>query len=428
MLRLIQTVIAFIGLVYFSAGYAALDLELTQGTSAAIPIALTPFTGDPGLAGKLTQIIDQDLKNSGQFKLLPASKGPLSEVLTYCKAQGANALLTGTVQKKFLNRYQVTFSLWSVFDVRPGAGSGLLMSHTFDMKLQDYRALTHHISDLIYEKLTGVRGIFSTKIAYVSVSRPGDPQHVVYRLMVADADGYRPAPLLESSEPIMSPTWSPDGRNIAYVSFERHRAGVYLQNLSTGKRTLVSQVPGINGAPAFSPDGKELALVLSKNESPNIYLLNLKTHKFRALISDEFIDTEPAFSPDGQSLLFTSNREGNPQIYEYFFNTGKIKRVTYEGNYNARASFLPDKQGIILMHRRSDAFGIALQNKEEVALLTQGGGDESPSVAPNGKMVIYTQQEHGQGMLAEVSIDGKITLRLPSSEGVVQEPSWSPFL
>jgi TolB protein len=418
---------------------AALDLELTQGMNAAIPIAIIPFDGPkvtvPGNE-TLTQVIKDDLQNSGQFRVtgpdsLDQTPKNLSEVnYGYWRKQGVNDLVIGAIHPLGGNQYEVAFSLVSVFaNANHANADNIITSQSFRIEANNMRDLAHHISDMIYQALTGVRGIFSTKIAYVLVQRAAD-MSAKYTLEVADADGFNPRPLLVSNEPIMSPTWSPNGEKIAYVSFEGHRAAIYTQDLATGRRELISDAPGINNAPAFSPDGRQLALVLTKNGNPNIYLLNLGSHSLQEVTSDPYIDTEPAFSADGKSLLFTSSRYGSPQIFQYVFASGKVSRVTYQGDYNARADFLPDDQGFVLMHRDRGLFGIARVSLAtgQLQVLAQGGADESPSLAPNGKMIIYATQQGGRGVLAQVSIDGRVKLRLPAREGSVQEPAWSPFL
>jgi TolB protein len=424
------------GCFVLQPSYAALDLELTQGMNAAIPIAIVPFAGPavtvPG-DQTLTGVIKDDLQNSGQFRVtgpdnLAQSPNALSEVnYGYWRKQGVNDLVIGSIQSLGGNQYQVAFTLVSVFSA--ANSDNVILSQSFRVEADNLRNLAHHISDMIYQSLTGVRGVFSTKIAYILVQRSAD-MSAKYTLEVADADGFNPRPLLVSNEPIMSPTWSPDASKIAYVSFEGHHAAIYTQAVATGRRQLVSDAPGINGAPAFSPDGRQLALVLTKNGNPNIYLLDLNGGNLRAVTSDPYIDTEPAFSADGKSLLFTSSRDGTPQIFEYSFNSGKISRVSYRGDYNARADFLPDEQSIVLMHRENGLFGIARQSLSngQMQILVQGGADESPSLAPNGRMIIYATQYGSRGVLAQVSIDGRVKLRLPAREGSVQEPAWSPFL
>lgn len=417
--------------IFFVPAYGALDLELTQGMSSAIPIAITPFTGKTQIGNqKVAQIIKNDLEQSGQFRVIgPENLGQNLESTQevdydYWRKQKVNALIIGSIQQFGVNHYQVKFSLVSVFD------SDVLLSDSFSgVRVQDLRSLAHHISDLIYQKLTGIRGVFSTRIAYVLVQRDS-MKPPIYTLEVADADGFNPKPLLVSHMPIMSPTWSPAGNEIAYVSFENQHAAIYIQNLSTGERQQISDAPGINGAPAFSPDGTRMALVLSKTGNPNIYVLDLATKKLREITNDWAIDTEPAWSPDGKMLLFTSNRDGTPQIYKYSFRDNVITRLTYRGDYNARASFLPDGKSIVMMHRENGLFGIACEDLTtgQLQILTESGTDESPSVAPNGKMIIYATEYGGQGVLAQVSIDGQVKLRLPAREGIVQEPAWSPFL
>ncbi|WP_259412002.1 Tol-Pal system beta propeller repeat protein TolB [Coxiella burnetii] len=421
-------------LIFVPVSYGALDLELTKGVTAAIPIAIMPFAGPSVLAPgdeTIPQVIKNDLQNSGQFRVtgsgnLDQTAASLEQIdYSYWRKQKVNALVVGAINPLGMRRYRVAFTLINVFD-----SNNRLLSESFNVNAKELRNLAHHISDLIYQKLTGVRGVFSTKIAYVLVQASSENTAAKYTLEVADADGFNPQPLLVSDMPIMSPTWSPDGNKIAYVSFEGHRAAIYLQDLATGRRQRLSEAPGINGAPAFSPDGKQLALVLTKTGNPKIYILNLADGHLREITKGWSIDTEPAWSPDGKSLLFTSNRDGTPQIYNYSFADGSINRVTYRGDYNARPSFMPDGKSIIMMHRENGLFGIARQDLStgQVQILSESGTDESPSLAPNGKMAIYAMEYGGRGVLAQVSIDGQIKLRLPARNGNVQEPAWSPYL
>ena len=421
-------------LIFVPVSYGALDLQLTKGVAVAIPIAIMPFTGPSVLAPgyeTIPQVIKNDLQNSGQFQVIGPSNvdqtgASLQQIdCTYWRKQKVNALLVGAINPLGMRWYRVAFTLLNVFD-----SDNRLLSESFNVNPKELRNLAHHISDLIYQKLTGVRGVFSTKIAYVLVQVSSKNAAPKYTLEVADADGFNSQPLLVSDMPIMSPRWSPNGNKIAYVSFEGHRAAIYLQDLFTGRRQRLSEAPGINGAPAFSSDGKQLALVLSKTGNPKIYILNLTDGHLREITNGWSIDTEPAWSPDGKSLLFTSNRDGTPQIYKYSFADGSISRVTYRGDYNARSSFMPDGKSIIMMHRENGLFGIALQDLTtgQVQILSESGTDESPSLAPNGKIAIYAMEYGRRGVLAQVSIDGQIKLRLPARNGNVQEPAWSPFL
>lgn len=397
----------------------ALDLELTQGINSALPIAVSSF-GGLQQAKQLTDIIENDLRMSGQFKLIPALT---SSDVGALRQAGADSVLTGKIIPISGSRYDVNFELLDA-----AAHGKLLLAKSYQFSNNDLRALAHHISDEVYQKLTGERGVFSTRIAYIVVQRHGEQAR--YSLEVADVDGYAPQSLLVSSEPIMSPTWSPDGRQIAYVSFEKKRAQVFTVSVENGKRRLLTDFPGINGAPSWSPDGRELAVVLSKGGSPKIYKVDLSTGAMKQLTFGEAIDTEPRYSPDGHSLLFTSGRGGKPQIYRLSLADGKITRMTFDGNYNARASYTPNQKNIVMLHRGDKNFNIGVQSVDsgQVTQLTFSSFDESPSVAPNGRLILYATHHHDQGVLAIVSIDGHIHMNLPSREGDVQEPTWSPYL
>ncbi len=415
-----------LALVVILPAPAALQLELTQSLSAAMPIAIMPFTNGsqakvPGNT-RLTTVIKNDLQNSGQFRALSPGLFSKSD-LSYWREKGADYVLTGTVTSLPANQFKVSFKLSSVISNK------VIGQQAFTVSKAGLRALAHRISNSIYQQLTGVRGIFSTKIAYILIQRPED-KPARYLLEVADEDGFNPQPLLISRMPIMSPSWSPDGKELAYVSFEDDHASIYLQNLATGKRHLISRYPGINGAPAFSSDGTRMAVVLTRTGNPKIYVMNLQTHKLTELTTGYSIDTEPSWAPDNQSLLFTSDRGGNPQIYRYNFADHEVQRLTFDGNYNASAHYLPSERGVVMMHRETGLFGIALQDLSsgQVQILSQTGYDESPSLAPNGKMVLYATLYGGRRVLAVVSTDGHIKLRLPAQEGDVQDPAWSPFL
>ena len=420
-------------LICIPVSYGTMNLELTNGVIVAIPIVVMPFTNRqvivPGNQ-TLSEVIKNDLKNSGQFHILDSDN--LCQIpsafqkinYNYWREKKINALVIGAVQPLEMQQYRVTFALVNIFD-----SNNLLLNESFNVNSKDLRNVAHHISNLIYQKLVGVRGIFSTKIIYV-LMKPSKKNTVPkYTLEIADADGFNSQTLLVSYMPIMSPAWSPDGKKIAYVSFEKHHAAIYLQDLATGQRQCISEAPGINGAPAFSPDGSRISLVLSGTGAPKIYILNLVNKQLREITKGWSIDTEPAWSPDGKSLLFTSNRDGAPQIYKYSFKKHTINRITYQGDYNARASFVPDGRSIIMMHQENGLFGIAHQDLTtgEVQILNESGTDESPSLAPNGKMVIYVMEYGSHNVLAQVSIDGQIKLRLPIQDGNAQEPAWGPL-
>ncbi len=346
--------------------------------SQAIPIAITTFSGSPVTAAgdvSLSEVIKKDLETSGQFRIIT---DPAVSNTTNWRERGADYILEGHIANLGENQYQITVQLQSAFRSEDGS-MPYLFKKVFHAPKADLRQLGHTISNLVYEQLTGVKGIFNTKIAYV-LKQWSSNTKPIYALEVSDADGFNPQSLLVSPQPIMSPTWSPDGSGIAYVSFENHHASIFLQNVRTGTRRLISSFEGINGAPAFSPDGKKMALVLTKTDNPKIYLMDLDTLKLTQLTNGFSIDTEPKWSADGRTLIFTSDRGGSPQIYQYDFTNGKITRMTFEGNYNARASLLAGGNALVMMHRENSEFGIAKQDltSGKVQILTNAGRDESP--------------------------------------------------
>lgn len=410
--------------------YAALTIEITDGIEGAMPMAVVPFGWEgptpQGDATDMAAIVQADLARTGRFRLIPRDnhgekphKG--ADVnFTNWRVLGAESLVVGRVITQDPSRWVVQFQLFDVFK------KGQLVGYSLPFRPQDARRVAHYISDLIFEKLTGIPGAFTTRISYITSAEANGK--LEYRLEVADVDGFNPQTIVRSGEPLMSPSWSPDGRRMAYVSFEGGRPSVYVQELTTGKRSRVSSVKGVNGAPAFSPDGRSLALTLSRDGSPDIYIYNLSDGRLRRLTKHYGIDTEPAWTPDSQALFFTSDRGGKPQIYKILASGGRPERVTFEGRYNARATVSPDGQRIAMVHGDGKRFYIAVQELDggRLQILSRTGIEESPSFAPNGTMVIYSTEERNQSTLEAVSVDGRVRQRLAVTRGNVREPAWSP--
>ncbi|MES2218569.1 MAG: Tol-Pal system beta propeller repeat protein TolB [Pseudomonadota bacterium] len=426
----------FIGLILCSNAFAILSLELTRGIAGAVPIAIAPFAG--GSSGdSVAEVITNDLQTSGRFKVFgrnaitsyPTAADNVQ--FSYFRNLGADNLVVGKVEAVGGDRYQVSFQLIDVTRGKDqGAQQAVSLTEKFTVPASQLRAVSHHISDLVYQHILGMRGVFSTRLAYVVVQRNSGaaPRYI---LEIADADGFNPKQLLSSPDPIMSPSWSPNGKQLAYVSFENRRASIYVQDVQTGGRRLVSQFKGINGAPAWSHDGRKLAVVLSKDGSPNIYVMDLASGQLTQMTHDWAINTEPAWSPDGRTIVFTSTRGGGPQIYQLNLATKAISRVSYDGDYNARASFTADGSHIAMLHREGGIYNIGMLDLDSGSfhLLTNAGtDDESPTIAPNGSVVLYGTLYNGRSVLGMVSSDSKVQMRLPARNGDVQDPSWSPFL
>ncbi len=411
---------------------AALTIEITEGVEGALPIAVVPFgwQGTAAAPGQdIAAIISSDLSRSGRFKTLPVSDmlaRPQSDTeveFRDWKVLGMENLVIGRIQPNGTGGYLVRFQLLDVFK------GALLTGFSIPTTAANLRTTAHQIADVIYEKLTGERGAFATRIAYV-VSTAGAGGEKRIALRVAAADGGDPETIVNSRSPLMSPAWSPDGRRLAYVSFDRGKPAIYVQEVFTGKRRQVAAYKGINGAPAWSPDGHKLALTLSKDGNPEIYVLNLNTKRLRRLTNHYAIDTEPSWSPDGRSLVFTSDRGGKPQIYQVSSSGGRSKRVTFEGGYNARASYSPDGKSLTLVTRQGKNFriGVLELGSGRLQVLSTGHLDESPSFAPNGSMIIYATKTGGKHELAAVSLDGRVRQRLAlQGGGDVREPVWSPY-
>ena len=404
--------------------FAMLNLELTRGIASAVPIAVVPFASQGEAAPQnIAAIVSDDLRNSGRFKV----SAPYTDDY---RSLGVANVVVGVVEQLAYDQYKVKFKLLDVFK-NGGQTPAAIMSKQYTVSGSQLRKRAHRISDLVYEQLLGVRGVSSTRLAYIVVEQSTDGP-TKYAIGVADQDGYSPRQLLTSTDPIMSPAWSPNGKQIAYVSFEKKHAAIYIRDLVSGGRQLVSEFRGINGAPAWSPDGRKLALVLSKSGSPNIYVLNLATRQLTQLTNDYSINTEPAWSPNAKSLFFTSNRGGSPQIYKLELAGHAVTRVTYDGRYNARASFTADGRRIAVINQESGQFNIGLLDLDggTFRVLTNGSrtNNDSPSVAPNGSMVLYGTLYNGRSVLGMVATDGSIQLRLPARSGEVQDAAWSPFL
>lgn len=408
---------------------AIITITLTEGGEGGVPIAIVPFEwkGAGKLPEDISGIVHTDLKRSGRFsplerKQLPAEPSNDKDVdFKTWRLVKTVALVIGTVKAVKNSRYRIEFRLYDVFRGRQLAG------YRYTVPANRMRSIAHQISDIVYKKLTGERGVFTTRIAYISQEQKnGKP---LFRLAVADSDGVNPQTIVTSREPLMSPVWSPDGKKLAYVSFEQKRSIIYVQNLADGKRKQVAAHNGINSAPAWSPDGRKLALTLSRDGNPEIYLLDLKKNSLQRLSFHRAIDTEPAWSPDGKNLVFTSDRAGQPQLYRMSVQGGRVERLTFDGSYNAGASFSPDGNSVAFVTRHKGRFNIGMYNFEQssIQVLTDTRLDESPTFSPNGRMILYATEHKGRGVLASVSADGRVRQLFTLSEGNIREPAWSPF-
>lgn len=427
--RLFAVVTLFV-LGAFNA-HAELVIEITKGQNDAVPIAVVPFGAQGATKPSLdiAEVIANDLSRSGRFA--PLERRDMIEQPVYgdkiqfadWKLLKANYILVGKAINNGPDKFDIQFELHNVLN-----GQRLFGMH-IPATTPSMRVTAHAIADIVFEQLTGIPGVARTRIAYVNVE--GTAPSLYYKLTVSDADGFNPVVVANSSEPIMSPAWSPDGLSLAYVSFENKSAAIYVKSMVTGEVRRVSARSGINGAPAWSPDGKQMAITLSRKDGDvDVYTLELASQMLTRITYDPGIDTEPVWSPDGSKLYFTSDRSGNAQIYETSISDMKHlpRRITFEGNYNARPRISPDGKQMTMVHQEGGNFRIAVQDLKSGALqvLSTGAQDESPSYAPNGAQVVFSTQRRGHGVLAVASTDGRSQQTLGATSGDVREAAWGP--
>ncbi|GAA5015893.1 Tol-Pal system beta propeller repeat protein TolB [Acinetobacter puyangensis] len=408
--------------VCINSSFAQLHLEIAKAPDQAPQIAVVPFANDQ----TIFPIVSSDLNRSGRFtstsnNLPDQPTAPNQMNVGIWKNAGIPYVVMGQVKQLDATTYQVQYQLFDTDKQQ------WLLNEMLTVPSGRLRQAAHLISDTIYQALTGIPGDFSGRIAYV-LRNPATPDQR-YTLQIADTDGEQPRSILSSPDPILSPTWTPDGKKIAYVSFETKRPAIYLQDLSTGQRQLLTSFKGLNGAPSFSPDGQNMLFTASMDGNPEIYQMNLVSKQVSRLTRDSAIDTEARYAPDGKSFIFTSDRGGSAQIYRYTFTDGSVKRVTFKGGFNARGTISANGSKIALVHRPSGSnYKIALMdlNSGVFNILTPTSLDESPSFSPNGQMVVYATREGNRGLLSIMSTDGRFRMNLPSEQGEVREPSWAP--
>jgi TolB protein len=404
-----------------SAANAQLQVEIAGVGSNQIPVAVAAFADEAIAPDQVSAIVRADLERSGVFKVINAGQvisDSASVDAAAWKARGADALVVGSVQKQPDGRFAVRYKL---YDTVKGSQLSQLGG---EVQPKYTRLQAHRIADDVYEKLTGTRGIFSTRIAYVKENRAGRN----YALAVADADGENEIIAVRGKEPIISPSWSPDGGRVAYVSFEDRKPVIYMQDLVTGKRRVIANEKGSNSAPSWSPDGTRLAIALSKSGSYQVYIVNADGSGLRRLSNSNGIDTEPQFSADGQSIYFTSDRSGGPQIYKMSVSGGNATRVTFNGSYNISPRVSPDGKTLAWISQQGGGYSLYAKDLASGQELRLADGASEPSFSPNGKYIMYANKNGGRATLAVVSTDGRVKQRLSANAGNIREPSWGPFM
>lgn len=428
-----QKIIFFL-LFFFmqTTSMAELTIRITQGVGKQTPVAIVPFGVGSGLSKiseNITEIITNDLLRSGRFSVTPV-ENMLQQPSTGAEIDfddwsilGVEAVVIGKITEGRNNSYNIQFQLFDIYKREQ------IVGYRMPANEKTLRRSAHRIADMVFEELTGIRGVFDTKVAYVRSNASNEKRN--YTLVISDSDGENEQIVLESKDPIMSPAWSPDSRMLSYVSFEGNMSTIYVQNLRTGNRRKISELPGINGSPAFSPDGRKLVLTLGGSDGNlDIHVLDIATRNLKRLTYNRSIDTEATWAPNGEEIYFTSDRGGSPQIYKMKLNSDRASRVTFEGSYNARPRLSPDGNKLAMVHQYRGDYRIAIYDIEEkdLLILSSGSQDESPSFAPNSDTLIYATKLSGDGVLETVTADGLVRQRMAPKSGDIREPVWSPFL
>lgn len=413
--------LAGLGSLASAPALAQFRIEVSGIGLTQLPIAIAPFRGEAQSPQKIAAIVQADLERSGQFRGVDTSGATLDETtrpdVALWRQRSADALVSGSVTRLADGRYDVRFRLWDVVRGQDLGGQSYVIVQA------DLRLVAHKIADFVYEKLTGEKGIFSTRLAYVTKAGTR------YTLWVADADGENAQAALASPEPIISPAWAPNGASLAYVSFESRKPVVYVHDVGSGRRRLIANFRGSNSAPAWAPDGRSLAVTLSRDGNSQLYTIDSNGGEPRRLMQSAGIDTEPAYSADGRTIYFVSDRGGAPQIYRVAASGGGAERVTFDGSYNISPALSPDGRWLAYIARVGGAFKLHVMDlsNNSTRAITETGSDESPSFAPNSRLIVYATQQQGRDALMTTTLDGKIKARLAGQGGDLREPDWGPF-